>query len=46
MAESWKQQLATLLMALKITDKEFTGQLVINVSQGGVTDVQRVERLK
>jgi hypothetical protein len=46
MPDTWKQQLAEVLMLLKLTDKGFTGKIIINVSQGGVTSVQRLENLK
>lgn len=43
---NWKQLLKELLVKLDIIKPEFTGKVTININQGGITDIEKTERLK
>jgi hypothetical protein len=46
MDSNWKKLLAEYLKELGIITKDFTGKIIINLSQGSIGDVERVERMK
>ncbi len=41
-----KKQLAEILKELYIISETFTGKVVINFGQGGITEIERVEKIK
>ena len=46
MSKELKDKLMAALCALGLTPRNFSGKLVFNISQGGITNVERVEFLK
>ncbi len=42
----WKEKILTVLRLIGLVDKAFTGRIVINMNEGGVTDVHKEERIK
>ena len=42
----WKKKLVIALKELGIIKDDFTGQIVINLNQAGITDIKRTETLK
>lgn len=38
--DSWKKQLVEMLKKEKIIDNNYTGKLVINFNQGGLTSIK------
>ena len=41
-----KKTLVEVLRELHIVSNTFTGKLVINFGQGGITDIERIEKIK
>ena len=39
----WKEELAGVLARLGLIDGAYSGKVVINLNQGGVTEVEKVE---
>ena len=46
MRNNWKKTLTEVLKELEIIRLDMTGKIVINLNQGGITDIERRERLK
>lgn len=46
MVEGWKKCLVEVLLRLKILRPDFTGKIIINLNQGGITDIDRVDKIK
>lgn len=44
--DKWKKYLSDILKKLNIIDEKFVGRIVININQGGITDVEKVQRMK
>ena len=44
--KEWKRLIIEILVKLKIIDAGFTGRIILNINQGGLSDIERVERLK
>lgn len=42
----WKKELATFLKKLGLVKEDQTGKIIINMNQGGVTDVEKTEKMK
>jgi hypothetical protein len=42
----WKKVLFAVLNKLGIISEDFTGKIVVNINQGGITDLEKTERLK
>ena len=43
---NWKRELSEILNKLGFVDEKFVGRIVININQGGITDVEKVQRMK
>lgn len=41
----WKGELARVLCEIGLIDGNYSGKLVINLNQGGVTEVEKVEKV-
>lgn len=41
-----KKRLVEILRELYIVSNTFTGKVVINFGQGGITDIERIEKIK
>ena len=46
MQANWKKMLAETLRSLGIVKVNTTGKVVVNFNQGGITDIEKTERLK
>ena len=46
MESNWKQILSDILKKIGIIPRDFTGKISINLTQGSVGDVEKIERLK
>ena len=46
LADGWKKEIAQTLRQLGLVDEGYTGKVVLNISRGVITDVERSERLK
>ena len=42
----WKEELLKVLRATGLINEGYSGRVVINLNQGGVTDVEKVEKLE
>lgn len=42
----WKDQLLEVLLQTGVIQKGFSGRVVININQGGVTELEKVERVE
>jgi len=45
-SSDFKKKLAELLRELSIISETFTGKVVINFGQGGITEIERIEKIK
>ncbi len=43
---AWKKVLADTLEELGFVDKDYNGQIIINISQGGVSTIQQNKNIK
>ncbi len=41
----WKGELARVLCEIGLIDVNYSGKLVINLNQGGVTEVEKIEKV-
>ena len=41
----WKAELLKILYTTGVIQDGYSGRLVININQGGITEVERVERI-
>lgn len=46
LASNWKIELGSALKTLGLVDGSFTGKIVLNFNEGGISAVERQERLK
>ena len=48
MAESadWKKDLAAILKRLDLIKSDYTGKVIVNFNQGGITDLEKTEKIK
>ena len=44
--ESWKSELCRVLCEIGLIDDAYSGRVVINLNQGGVTEVERVQKIE
>jgi hypothetical protein len=42
----WKTDFAQLLKRLGVVDETFTGRVTINLNQGGVTEIEKTEKIE
>ncbi len=42
----WKEELLKVLRATGLINEGYSGRVVINLNQGGVTEVEKVEKLE
>ena len=42
----WKAQLFQVLLATGLIQEDYSGRVVINLNQGGITEVEKVEKLE
>jgi len=42
----WKEELLKVLRATGVISESYSGRVVINFNQGGVTEVEKVEKLE
>jgi len=46
MVKDWKRDLANILVRLGLVPSDFTGQVEVNMNEGGITIVKRLQTLK
>lgn len=46
MDSNWKKVLSDIMKGLGIVKVDMTGKVVVNFNQGGITDIEKTERLK
>lgn len=44
--DDWKEELQQVLQAAGLVDDDYTGRIVINLNQGGVTDVEKIQKIE
>lgn len=42
----YKKRLVEILRELSIITETFTGKVVLNFGQGGITEIERIEKIK
>lgn len=43
---NWKKTISETLRMLGFIDKKFAGKIVININQGGITDIEKTQKMK
>jgi len=44
--DNWKNQLFRMLCETGVIEKDYSGRVIINLNQGGVTEVEKVEKIE